>query len=81
MALAARRIVVGCFLFATSSVLEAQTLHVPDPDVAAEVYTGVMGCRIANRTAGWIELHSPGGFYVRDPSGVVFDVIRRDATD
>jgi catechol 2,3-dioxygenase-like lactoylglutathione lyase family enzyme len=102
-------------------------LHVPDPDGAAEFYARVLGCRIADRTAGWIELHSgalrlylvrdpapvhdrvipsfdvadreaalrhlqaagctlvpvgphsPEGFYVRDPSGVVFDVIQRDA--
>ncbi len=26
------------------------------------------------------EPHSPDGFYVRDPSGVVLDVIQRDAT-
>jgi catechol 2,3-dioxygenase-like lactoylglutathione lyase family enzyme len=25
--------------------------------------------------------HSPGGFYVQDPSGVVFDVIQRDAVE
>lgn len=103
-------------------------LHVPDPDAAAAFYERVLGCRIANRTDGWIELasgalrlylvrdpapthdrvipsfdvadraeavrhlrdagctlvpigpHSPDGFYLRDPSGVVFDVIQRDAT-
>ena len=103
-------------------------LHVPDPDAAAEFYARVLGCRVASRTAGWIELHSgmlrlylvrdpapvhdrvipsfdvahraealrhlqaagcilvpigphsPDGFYVRDPSGVVFDVIQRDTT-
>ena len=102
-------------------------LHVTDPDAAAEFYARVLGCRIADRTPGWIELHSgalrlylvrdpapvhdrvipsfdvadreeavrhlraagctlvpvgphsPGGFYLRDPSGVVFDVIQRDA--
>ena len=100
-------------------------LHVPDPEAAAEFYERVLGCRIANRATGWIELasgalrlylvrdpspthdrvipsfdvadreaalrhlraagctlvpigpHSPDGFYVRDPSGVVFDVIER----
>ncbi|PYP76402.1 MAG: hypothetical protein DMD35_18695 [Gemmatimonadetes bacterium] len=100
-------------------------LHVADPDAAAEFYARVLGCRIANRTPGWIELasgalrmylvrdpapthdrvilsfdvedreaavrhlqaagctlvpigpHSPDGFYLRDPAGVVFDVIQR----
>ena len=100
-------------------------LHVADPETAAQFYEGVLGCRIVNRTEGWIELasgvlrlylvrdpapthdrlipsfdvadreaalrhlhaagctlvpigpHSPEGFYVRDPSGVVFDVIER----
>jgi len=104
-------------------------LHVPDPEAAATFYERVLGCRIANRTEGWIELasgalrlylvrdpapghdrvipsfdvadraealrhlqaagctlvpigpHSPDGFYVRDPSGVVFDVIERRGTD
>ena len=102
-------------------------LHVPDPEAAAEFHTRVLGCRIANRTEGWIELHSgalrlylvrdpapvhdrvipsfdvadrvealrhleaagctlvpvgphsPDEFYVRDPSGVVFDVVQRGA--
>jgi catechol-2,3-dioxygenase len=100
-------------------------LHVSDPDAAAEFYTRVLGCRIADRTEGWIELHSgalrlylvrdavpvhdrvipsfdvadreaalrhlqaagctlvpvgphsPEASYVRDPCGVVFDVIQR----
>jgi catechol 2,3-dioxygenase-like lactoylglutathione lyase family enzyme len=100
-------------------------LHVADPEAAATFYERVLGCRIANRTDGWIEIasgalrlylvrdpapthdrvipsfdvadreaalrhlqaagctlvpigpHSPSGFYVRDPSGVVFDVIER----
>jgi catechol 2,3-dioxygenase-like lactoylglutathione lyase family enzyme len=100
-------------------------LHVADPEAAAAFYERVLGCRIANRTDGWIEIaggalrlylvrdpapthdrvipsfdvadreaalrhlqaagctllpigpHSPSGFYVRDPSGVVFDVIER----
>lgn len=103
-------------------------LHVPDPEGAAEFYQRVLGCRIVNRTDGWIELasgalrlylvrdpvpthdrvipsfdvadreaalrhlqaagctlvpvgpHSPDGFYVRDPSGVVFDVIERGSS-
>ena len=104
-------------------------LHVADPDAAAAFYERALGCRIANRTDGWIELasgalrlylvrdpapthdrvipsfdvadraeavrhlrdagctlvpigpHSPDGHYLRDPSGVVFDVIQRDATE
>ena len=100
-------------------------LHVSDPEVAAAFYVRVLGCRIANRTEGWIEVaagalrfyfvrdpapthdrvipsfdvadrgealrhlqaagctlvpigpHSPDGFYLRDPSGVVFDVVER----
>ena len=104
-------------------------LHVADPEAAASFYERALGCRIANRTEGWIEVasgklrlyfvrdpapthdrvipsfdvadrdaavrhlraagctlvpigpHSPGAFYLRDPSGVVFDVIQRDATD
>jgi catechol 2,3-dioxygenase-like lactoylglutathione lyase family enzyme len=103
-------------------------LHVSDPDTAAAFYERALGCRIANRTEGWIEVasgalrlflvrdpapthdrvipsfdvadreeairhlrdagctlvpigpHSPDGFYLRDPAGVVFDVIQRDAT-
>ncbi len=102
-------------------------LHVADPEAAAAFYEHALGCRIANRTEGWIEVvsgalrlyfvrdpapthdrvipsfdvedreaavrhlqaagctlvpigpHSPEGFYLRDPSGVVFDVIQRDA--
>jgi catechol-2,3-dioxygenase len=102
-------------------------LHVADPDAAAAFYERALGCRIANRTDGWIELasgalrlylvrdpapthdrvipsfdvanrevairhlreagctlvpigpHSPEGYYLRDPSGVVFDVIERGA--
>ena len=101
-------------------------LHVTDPDAAAEFYAHVLGCRIVDRTDGWIELHSgalrlylvrdpaplhdrvipsfdvadraaalvylqaagctpvpigphdPEGHYVRDPSGIVFDVVQRD---
>jgi catechol 2,3-dioxygenase-like lactoylglutathione lyase family enzyme len=104
-------------------------LHVADPDAAAAFYERALGCRIVNRTDGWIEVasgklrlyfvrdpapthdrvvpsfdvadrdaavrhltaagctlvpigpHSPGGLYLKDPSGVVFDVIQRDATD
>jgi catechol 2,3-dioxygenase-like lactoylglutathione lyase family enzyme len=104
-------------------------LHVADPDAAAAFYERALGCRIVNRTEGWIEVaagalrlyfvrdpapthdrvipsfevadrdaavrqleasgctripigpHSPDGYYLRDPSGVVFDVIQRDATD
>ena len=104
-------------------------LHVADPDAAAAFDERALGCRIVNRTDGWIEVasgklrlyfvrdpapthdrlvpsfdvadrdaavrhltaagctlvpigpHSPGGFYLKDPSGVVFDVIQRDATD
>ena len=104
-------------------------LHVADPDAAAAFYERALGCRIVNRTDGWIEVasgklrldfvrdpapthdrvvpsfdvadrdaavrhltaagctlvpigpHRPGGFYLKDPSGVVFDVIQRDATD
>ena len=100
-------------------------LHVSDPAAAAEFYERALGCRIANRTEGWIEVasgalrlyfvrdpapthdrvipsfdvvnrqaalkhlreagctlvpigpHAPDGFYLRDPSGVVFDVIER----
>ena len=100
-------------------------LHVADPEAAAKFYERALGCRIVNRTEGWIEIasgalrlyfvrdpapthdrvipsfdvadreaalrhlqaagctlipigpHSPDGFYVRDPSGVVFDVIER----
>jgi catechol 2,3-dioxygenase-like lactoylglutathione lyase family enzyme len=100
-------------------------LHVADPDASATFYERVLGCRIANRTEGWIELasgalrlylvrdpspthdrvipsfdvadrevalqhlqaegctlvpigpHSPDGFYLRDPSGVVFDLLER----
>ena len=103
-------------------------LHVADPEAAAAFYERALGCRIANRTEGWIEVasgalrmyfvrdpapthdrvipsfdvedreaavrhlqaagctlvpigpHSPEGFYLRDPSGVVFDVIQRDAS-
>jgi catechol 2,3-dioxygenase-like lactoylglutathione lyase family enzyme len=102
-------------------------LHVADPDATAAFYERALGCRIANRTEGWIEVasgalrlyfvldpapthdrvipsfdvadreaavrhlqaagctlvpigpHSREGFYLRDPSGVVFDVIQRDA--
>ena len=102
-------------------------LHVAEPESAAAFYERALGCRIVNRTEGWIELaagalrlyfvrdpapthdrvipsfdvadrdaairhleaagctlvpigpHSPGGHYLRDPSGVVFDVIQRDA--
>lgn len=103
--------------------------HVADPEAAAAFYERALGCRIVNRTEGWIELssgvlhlyfvrdpapahdrvipsfdvadrdaavrhlqaagctlvpvgpHSPDGFYLRDPSGVVFDVMQRDAMD
>ena len=104
-------------------------LHVSDPEAAAEFYERVLGCRIAKREPGWIEVtsgalrlyfvrdpapahdrvipsfdvadraaalrhlqaagctlvpigpHSPDGFYLRDPSGVVFDVIERGNPD
>ena len=45
-------------------------LHLADPDAAAAFY---------ERTLVPIGPHSPDGFYLRDPSGVVFDVIQRDA--
>jgi len=109
----------------TFSANNELALHVADPETAAKFYERVLGCRIVNRTTGWIELasgalrlylvrdpapthdrlipsfdvadreaalrhlqaagctlvpigpHSPEGFYVRDPSGVVFDVIER----
>ena len=101
-------------------------LHVADPEGAAAFYERALGCRIVNRTDGWIEVaagalrlffvrdpapthdrvipsfdvadrdaalrhlqaagctlvaigpHSPDGYYLRDPSGVVFDVVQRD---
>jgi catechol 2,3-dioxygenase-like lactoylglutathione lyase family enzyme len=104
-------------------------LHVADPESAASFYERALGCRVVNRTDGWIEVaagalrlyfvrdpapthdrvipsfdvadrdaairhlqaagctlvpigpHSPDGHYLRDPSGVMFDVIQRAAMD
>jgi len=67
-------------------------LHVADPEAAAAFYEHTLGCRIVSRTDGWIEV-ATGALRLcfvrdpapthdrRDPSGVVFDVIQRDATD
>lgn len=45
-------------------------LHVPDPDAAALFYESVLGCRIAERTPGWIEVRSGAlrMFLVADPA-------------
>jgi catechol 2,3-dioxygenase-like lactoylglutathione lyase family enzyme len=51
------------------------SFDVADRDAAVRHLTAA-GCTLVP-----IGPHSPGGFYLKDPSGVVFDVIQRDATD
>jgi catechol 2,3-dioxygenase-like lactoylglutathione lyase family enzyme len=62
-------------------------LHVSDPEAAAAFYERALGCRIANRTEGWIEVASGALrlYFVRDPSPThdrvipSFDVEDREA--
>jgi len=51
------------------------SFDVTDRDAAVRHLQGA-GCTLVP-----IGPHSPDGHYLRDPSGVVFDVIQRDATD
>lgn len=51
------------------------SFDVPDRDAALR-HLEAAGC-----TRVPIGPHSPDGYYLRDPSGVVFDVIERHATD
>ena len=53
---------------------------IPSFDVA-DRDAAVRHLRAAGCTLVPIGPHSPDGHYLRDPSGVVFDVIQRDATD
>jgi hypothetical protein len=49
-------------------------VHVPDPATAETFYTRVLGCVVMDRTPDCISLTS---VYVRDPHGILFDVIER----
>ena len=56
-------------------------LHVSDPTAAAVFYEGVLGCQVVRRAPDCIEITTGPLrlFLLRDPFGVVFDLIERNS--
>lgn len=61
-------------------------LHVPRPGSGGLVLRASARAAVRHLQAAGCSLvpigpHSPDGFYLQDPSGVVFDLIQRDAVE